>query len=126
MGVLSWLASSAKASDKVLDALVKGGDKLILSEEERLDYGKDAGKLWLKIQEATRDENSVRSVTRRLIALITISVFSKLCIGAAVMFHFDQEYARFLLEIAESKYGWLVIGIGGFYFGPHMLGRLKK
>jgi hypothetical protein len=111
MGVLSWLASSAKASDKVLDALVKGGDKLILSEEERLDYGKDAGKLWLKIQEATRDENSV---------------FSKLCIGAAVMFHFDQEYARFLLEIAESKYGWLVIGIGGFYFGPHMLGRLKK
>jgi hypothetical protein len=126
MGVLSWLASSTKASDKALDALVKGGDKLILTEEERLDYGKDAGKLWLKIQEATREENSVRSITRRAISLISLTVFSVLCISAAIMYKYDQEYAMFLLQIAESKYGWLVLGIGGFYLGPHMLGRFKK
>jgi hypothetical protein len=47
-------------------------------------------------------------------------------LGCAAAYPFDKAYAAFLLELAQSQFGWLTMGVAAFYFGPHMLQRVMK
>jgi len=125
MGLFS-IFKAGDAAEKAMDGIVKGVDALVLTDEEKIQYGQRATELWLKIQEAIREEGSIRSLTRRYIAIAAIAAYLLLALVAAAAFPFDAKYSAFLLSLMDSKLGWLVIGIGGFYFGPHMLGRITK
>jgi len=127
MSLFSWFTSGPKAAEKVLDASIKGLDALVFTQEERAELNKKLGENWLELQKVLGNENTVRSVTRRIIAFAALGSYIVLVTAAAVAYGLGNvEYAAFLIALAEGKFGWLVLAIGGFYFGPHMLGRLQQ
>lgn len=125
MNILKWFSSGPAAAEKVLDAGIKGIDALVFTDEERAALHKELASNWLELQKVLGEETTVRSVTRRVIAIMVVGPFVALVLGAAAAFPFSQEYAKFLLELAQSQFGWLTLGVAGFYFGPHMIQRMS-
>lgn len=124
MNILKWFSSGPEAAGKVLDAGIKGLDALVFTDEERAELNRKLGAQWLELQKVLGEETTVRSVTRRMLALLVVCPFVALVLGCAAAYPFDKEYAKFLLELAQSQFGWLVMGVAAFYFGPHMIQRL--
>jgi hypothetical protein len=125
MNIFKWFVSGSEAAGKVLDGAVKGIDALVYTEEERAVMKQKLGDQWLELQKALGEETTVRSVTRRILAVLIVVPFVFLILFAAFVYKFDMEYAKFLLALAESQFGWLVLGVAGFYFGPYMMNRGK-
>lgn len=126
MNLLKWFASGPQAAEKVLDAGIKGIDALIFTDEEKAEMQKKLGEQWIEIQKVMLGETSIQSVTRRVLAVMTLGSFTALVLGAAVAYPFAVEYAKFLLDLAESQFGWMALGVMGFYFGPYMVQRILK
>lgn len=125
MGMFDWFTSGPKAAEKVLDAGVRGLDALVFTDEERAELSKRLGDQWIDLQKALGEETTTRSVTRRIMAFAVVFPFVSLVLLAAGVYPWMPDYAGFLIDLADSKFGWLVVGVGAFYFGPHMLGRMK-
>lgn len=126
MNILNWFSAGSDTATKVLDAGIAGIDALILTEEERLTMQAKLGDHWLETQKALQDESTIRSVTRRVLSWVVMGSYTLLVLAAAVAYGFDADYGKFLLDLADGKFGFLVVMVGGFYFGPHMLGRFLK
>ena len=124
--MFDFLKGSPQILDKATDGIINGADLLFLTDEEKLQYQQEAAKLWLKIQESIRDENSIRSITRRYIAVLSTICYFLLVFLAVVVYSFNSDWSAFIFGILTSELGWMVLGINAFYFGPHMIGRLKK
>lgn len=124
---MSWFSrlfsSGPEAANKVLDAGIRGLDALVFTDEEKSIARQKLVDTWIETQKALQQETPIRSVTRRIIAFAVIFPFVLLILAAAVAFPFASEYSKFLLELAESQFGWLVVGVATFYFGP-MVGRI--
>lgn len=125
MNIFKWFSSGSDAAKTVLDGAVKGIDALVYTDEERAEMRKKMGDQWLELQKALGEETTVRSVTRRILAVLVVVPFVLLVMAAAVIYKFDMKYAQFLLTLAESQFGWLVLGVAAFYFGPYMMNRGK-
>ena len=129
MGWFSKVIGSDKAMDtanSVLDGIKNGVDAIVFTDEEKAEYRQEGYKLWLKVLETTREESSVRSLTRRYIALLLVVAYTLLTFLAVVAYQFDSEFAAFVFSVAESKFGIMALGVATFYFGPSMLSRLRK
>jgi len=125
MNIFKWFVSGSEAASKVLDGAIKGIDALVYTEEEKAAARQKMMDNWIELQKALGEETTVRSVTRRILAVLIVLPFVCLILAAAVIYAFDLEYAKFLLALAESQFGWLVLGVMGFYFGPYMMNRGK-
>ena len=125
MNIFKWFSSGSKAAEQVLDGAMKGLDAIVYTDEEKSAARQKLMDNWLELQKALGEETTVRSVTRRILAVLIVVPFVVLILAAAVVYKFDLEYAKFLLALAESQFGWLVLGVAGFYFGPYMMQRGK-
>ena len=126
MNLLKWFASGPEAAKTVLDAGIRGLDALVFTEEERAELNKRLGDQWLELQKLLGQETTTQSVTRRVLAMLVVVPFVILVLSAAVVYPFNQEYAKFLLDLAQSQFGWLTMGVAAFYFGPFMIQRMLK
>jgi hypothetical protein len=114
-GVLGWLAGFVGLASKVDDntmahKIADGIDHLTLSEEERAKYILDYMRL-------NTDQNSVRSVARRMIACLIIGLFALLMAGSAIAWPFNVEYATHLYNLATSPVMGVSVGATiAFYF----------
>ena len=124
MNLLKWFASGPAAAEKVLDAGIRGLDALVFTEEEKAVMQKQLGEQWIEIQKVMLGETSIQAVTRRVLAIMTLGSFTTLVLGAAAAYPFAKEYAAFLLDLAQSQFGWMALGVMGFYFGPYMVQRM--
>ena len=82
------------------------------------------GDQWIEIQKVMLGETSIQAVTRRVLAVLVVGSFTFLVIGAALAYPFAQTYAAFLLDLAQSQFGWMAMGVMAFYFGPYMIQRM--
>ncbi len=126
MGILDWFASGPKAAEKVLDASIRGVDALVYTDEEKAVAKQKVLESWLKLQETMGEETTVRAVTRRILAVMIMSPFVGMAVGAAVAYKFDKDYANFLYDMAEGSFGTMAIMVAVFYFGPYMLGQAAQ
>ncbi len=114
-----------KKSDKIMDLADKGLDKLdklFYTKEEKADFAKANWQAYFEYIKATREENSIRSQTRRILSISVIYVFLLLVILAVVAYYYiSVEYAQFIVELIDTKLGNLVMMVAVFYFGPYML-----
>ena len=124
MNLLKWFASGPEAATKVLDAGIKGLDALVFTDEEKAELQKRMGDQWIEIQKVMLGETSIQAVTRRVLAVLVVGSFTFLVIGAAFAYPFAQTYAAFLLDLAQSQFGWMAMGVMAFYFGPYMIQRI--
>lgn len=133
MGFLSLFGKSEKAADiaeKATSGLISGIDKMFFTNEEKAEAAQKVMDVHLKMIEATASENTVRSKTRRYLALMIMGTFLFLLVFGALIYKFDPEWARHVLECAKSLSA-MAFAIGVFYFGYYgikslLTGKGKK
>jgi hypothetical protein len=124
MNIFKWFSAGADSAEKVLDAGIRGIDALVLTEEEKLEMHRKLGESWIELQRILGPETSIRSLTRRILAVIILGSFTTLVMGAAGVWMWYPEYAAFLLSLADSQFGYLVLAVASFYYGPEMIARV--
>lgn len=123
MSFFDWFKAGPDAAKQVLEAGISGIDALVYTDEEKSAARQQLLTTWVDLQKSLGEETTVRSITRRLLAMMAMVSFTLLVLVAAGLYPWDQNYAKFLLELAESKFGWIVVTVVGFYFGPPMIAR---
>lgn len=122
MGIFSFLKSNKKTVDKVVDGAISGIDKIFYTNEEKAEARRKLADGVQEFVQTTLNENTVRSKTRRVIAIMIMGVFLLLILGAAAAFPFDEGYSKFLFEIVGDMSTFALM-VAAFFFGAHMLGR---
>ena len=126
MGWWSVLFGTPKVVDTIADTVKSGVgmlDNAFYTDQEKASNALKFSDAWLNIQIATANENSIRSISRRLLAWAIMFVFLLLIISAGAIWKIDPEYSNFILKlISDTELGWLTIGVGAFYFGGYSLG----
>lgn len=113
-------------STKVIDGILAAGDKLVLTEEERLDFQMKGRELFLKQLELERESQGIRSVTRRWIAIMVMTHYFLWINVALVSFFFGLEaFAKFAFDLVLEVF-WLVFAVASFYFGPAVADYVGK
>lgn len=145
MNILSGIVSGVKAifgagqsgSDNVMKvASGIGGyiDGLSYTDQEKSEYAAEVVLPSMqKFMESTVGENTERSRTRREIAIwvirnwfimLWVTIVSRgveLLLGAV-----NHEFSMFVFEVATfSAMTYLVLGIGAFFFGAHIVRQVK-
>lgn len=130
MGFLSSLFSSKKAVDsvpetaaKIVDGVISGVDKLFFTDEEKAEVSQKAMDSIYDFIKSTIGENSIRSITRRRLAVMIAGAFLFLLILGGLVFPYDKEWSAYLLDCAKALSG-LVLAVSVFYFGPYQVGGM--
>lgn len=129
MGLLS-IFGSVKAVNTVADT-VKAGvtmfDEAFYTNQEK---AANAGKMvdaWLETQKITAQENSIRSITRRILAWSVMGLFLFLVLFACVIWKFDPAWALYIKHtIVETQLMYLAMIVGFFYFGYYGVTSIMK
>lgn len=126
--MFEWLLGkkTEKAIDTVAEGLYNGIDKLFFTDEEKVQASQKAFDAWLRMVEATSKENSAKSYTRRIIAIMVISVWLTLLVYGVVAFPFSQAYSRFILSLVTNDMLWITGAVVVFYFGPSVLNNIFR
>jgi len=126
MGFLSFLTGSSKAMDtagNVVDGAIAGIDKLWFTDEEKAEAsGKVLGLVLERVKMAI-GESSVRSMTRRLVALTFCIPFVVMSLFAIAIYKFDKEWATFALSVAVS-WKYIMVAIVLWFFGSYGIGYI--
>jgi len=101
-------------------------DGLKLTDQERMEFdGKMAG-VYAGYIQSTVDENTERSRTRRNIAIWVIRFEILLLTLSILLFKIDPSWSEYIFKIAtNSPMDFLVLGIGAFFFGAHLVRATK-
>lgn len=118
---MTWFSAGGKAADAAVDTIgdIRSAiDVLILTEEERIQYGQKGMDQFLEFQKLNQEQNSERSKARRDIAwlIVQAQLLQLFVIGTAWMI--NKEWAGFLLKLNMAlKVGAAFFAVVIFYFG---------
>jgi len=122
MGLLSALTGNKKTVEKIVDGAISGIDKLFYTNEEKADVNRQIAEGVQDFVKQTLDENTARSKTRRVLAIMIMGVFLLLIIAAAAVYELNPDYSKFLFKVAGDM-STMALMVAAFFFGAHMLGR---
>ena len=102
-----------------------GNLKFTAEEMAELDAETAAGIRKFAID--TLNENTDRSKTRRDLAIFILHFYALLLFISGIVYPFNAEWSRFWFQLATgTDVGWLVLGVGAFFWGSHTLRTIKK
>ena len=135
MSLFGWFQKGGAQVDKITDAVINSGDALFYTEEEKAEAAQERQRLYFKFLELSRDENSIKSITRRIIAFAVIGqwlLFLNICVGLYLAGAFTDgdksQYfgaAGFVFDIIKDMF-WFVFAVGSFYFGAGIINNMAK
>ena len=121
MGWLSTILGAPKIVTTVADTVKSGVgmlDNAFYTKQEKAENAVKMQDVWLKIQQVIVAENSIRSVTRRILSWGIICLFLFLILAACAIWKFDPKWAEYIKDtIIETKLTYLAMIVGFFYFG---------
>lgn len=124
MGLLSLLGG-AKAATKITSNIVNGAinaaDALHFSAEEKVNYIIEVSKLAIQHAKQTIGETSIRSMTRRVIAILFCVPYIGMITFAAIIYRWNTEWALHNINCAKLLQN-PVIAIVIFFFGTYGIG----
>lgn len=120
MGIFASIGK--KNVDKVIGGAISGIDKLFFTKEEKAEFNKNMADSVATFVQSTVGENSIRSITRRFLALSIMGVYLALVLGTAGVYLVDQDYSTFLFSIVKDQSA-LAIMVAAFYFGGYYAGK---
>ena len=126
MGILSFLTGSGKAMDtasNVVDGAISGIDKLWFTDEEKSQASSKVLEIVLERARIAGGESTVRSMTRRLVALAFCIPFVLMSLFAIAIYKYNSEWALFSLSVANS-WKYIMISIVIWFFGSYGVGYL--
>lgn len=118
---MTWFSVGGKAADAAFDTVgdIRSAiDVLILTEEEKIQYGQKGMDQFLEFQKLNMEQNSERSKARREIAFLIVKaqLLQLFVIGTAWII--NKEWAEFLLKLNTAlKVGAAFFAAIVFYFG---------
>ena len=122
-------ASSSNGADNVMTVAKGVGnwiDEQQFTPEERAKYNAELVQSYAGFLAQTADENTERSRTRRAIALVIIRWWLLMLTVSMVVWKFDAGWADYMLAILlGAAVSGLVLGVGAFFFGVHILRASK-
>jgi len=121
-------------ADKTTTGIINGLDKMFYTKEEkaqtltkRLEIAEKMSQTHIKLMEATHNETTARSITRRITAIFIMFLTLLSIITICITYKLDPDFAKFQLEVVKYfQIGWAFIGVVIFFFGNHMINGLKK
>ena len=127
MSILKGLFNTANKLDpqQTFNTISSGVDKLFFTNEEKSDAAKQAWDQWIEWYKLNSDENSARSKTRRILAIMFAAIFLFLLLCSGAVYLINETYANFLFELSKSIFP-LVSGILLFYFGYYGVNSIIK
>ena len=130
---MGWFTNlfSNKSVDNVLDKdnglLTQAGEwigNLSYTDEEKAESRERLNSGLVEYIKSTLSESTVRSKTRRFVAIMWISVELFLLLLTCASAPFDIELAKFYWSLATSELMfWGTMSVIGFFFGPYMIGN---
>lgn len=116
------------AADTVSTAVKTGFgmlDSAFYTDQEKAADAKDATRIWLEIQKVIAGENSLRSITRRIIAWAFVAEFLlAFNVGLFCALFFESKVEKVVSIVAAFQLGYIVLAIVTFYFGTYGIGQL--
>lgn len=132
MNPFNLFKSSDKAIDTVSDLAKdasKGIDAMFFTQEEKSQASAKAMEMIMAWQEKMKDENSIRSVTRRIIAWAVVGVYLTLKVGGVIVWQVNKIYGNYICQQADSMFQLVMMVMGTYfvYYGlTKVAGGLKK
>lgn len=131
-GFLTGLFGGTKNAETVVDTAAKGIyngiDKIVYTEEEKAEARAKGVEYYLQFMKMVGEENSVRSVTRRIIAWSIVAVVELtflVSFGFVVTGH--PEVVASIIELVNAfQLGWAFVAIIVFYFGVQFFRTQSK
>ena len=115
MGIFSWISGGGETATKVIDAVVKTGDALVFTEEEKSVANQKTLDWVLQYMNATNAQN----VARRMIALLVVGSWVFVLFLACITGYFNRDensYAMWLFDILRDIVSEPYNIIIAFYF----------
>lgn len=123
--MLLGFTGASKGSDNVMKVASGIGnfiDEQKFTEEERVKFRLTAIEQYGKFMESTVEENTQRSITRRVLAMWVIRVELAIIVFSLLMYKVDPQWADYGYKMAtDSPLGLLTLGVGAFFFGTHLV-----
>ena len=116
-----WLMGGAKSAEKMVDAVINTGDKLVYTDEERAEARAKTREWFLQYLKATQPQN----VSRRLIAVIVTGLWALLVLAASIAHFIDPKAGQFLFDVLEQNVNTPFLVILSFYFAAHVMRASK-
>ena len=121
IGWLKGVLSTPKIATDVVEGAISGIDKLFFTEEEKSDARQKMSEVWLDTVKATAGESSIRSITRRILAVMIVGTFLFFLITSFLCFPYLPTWSAFGLSLAKEL-STLTLAVGVFYFGTYAIG----
>jgi len=122
MSFWTKIFSTPDTVSKSVDAVIKGADALVFTEEEKAGHNAKMLEFYLEWLRTSTPQ----TLARRLIALMVVGLWTLLLVLTAVVWTFDAEYSAFLFGLVTDP---SVAGPTGlimaFYFGAHLARAMK-
>lgn len=119
MGFLD-IFGTTKAVETVADTVKSGVgmlDNAFFTDQERAVAAQKFTETWLSIQDKIASENSLSSITRRILAYMIMSTFLGLVVFACMIWKYDSAWSAYVLKVlAETQIGVLAVAVGATYF----------
>ncbi len=115
MGILSWITGGGDLANKTVDAVIRTGDALVFTDEEKSVANQKILDWTLEYAQATNAQN----VARRIIAVTVVGLWGILILAACIAGIFDRNdgsYAVWLFDVLKDVIGSPYNIIIGFYF----------
>ncbi len=129
-GVKTLLGASPDGSSNVMKvAAGLGGwiDKQQFTTQEKADFNAKMVESYAEFMKSTVGENTQRSLTRRSLAIWILRTEVILLISSAAIYKIDPAWSQYIYKIAtDSPMNILVMGVGSFFFGIHVLRSMQK
>lgn len=133
MGLFSFI-TGAKQVDKCLDigdkvstGIMAGIDKAFYTKEEKAINANKIMDAQLEFFKTTMSESTIRSVTRRVIAIMIMALFSFAFLFTVLVWKYDPGWAEHCIKTVKTfSIGELTFMVGVFFFGSHALASFVK
>lgn len=123
MGFWSSIFSSSETVNKTVDAVIKSGDALFYTDEEKAIASQKKLDWILKYHEASKGSN----IARRFLAIMIIGVFLFLVVACAILILVESpERFALMFNLIKDTLATPVSVIIGFYFLSGMVRDYAK
>ena len=120
-----WSFLSGGSTDKALGIVEKAGagiGKFFFTDQEKSEANAKLVELWVEVTKVTANENTARSITRRILAIMFCGAYLLLLLAVALCIFIHPAAIPDLLSLAKMLTA-IVLTIVVFYFGPYAIGN---
>ena len=128
MNVFQRLFSKPIETDKVIDFATGALDRINFTNQERAEHNIKMADAVASFVKDSLSESTDRSVTRRYLAVIIVTMYLVLVLGVIALAFFDATRAKMVMDIMSGfRLTTAFIMILAFFFGGYYLnGAIKQ